>query len=200
MAEEEQDTAMADAEPREDPLAEDDAGEDDAEDDAEDGDAGEDGGEDEEDDGDGEGEAEGSGRVKGVSKDKVTKGDHEKKQMAMQTRAGLQFPVYRFAKALRKGGYAKRLAPGGAIYLTAVIEYVTAEILELAGNAAKDQNKKRIIPRHIQLAIRNDEELNKYMSNVTISGGGVIPNIHSQLLPRKAGAGKDAAFPMSQEF
>lgn len=102
--------------------------------------------------------------------DKVTKGDHEKKQMAMQTRAGLQFPVYRFAKALRKGGYAKRLAPGGAIYLTAVIEYVTAEILELAGNAAKDQNKKRIIPRHIQLAIRNDEER-------TLCGEGSLPNL-----------------------
>mmetsp|Transcript_41245 Transcript_41245/g.114834 ORF Transcript_41245/g.114834 Transcript_41245/m.114834 type:complete len:188 (+) Transcript_41245:85-648(+) len=166
----------------------------DAEEDAE----GEDGSEDGEGD---EGEAEGSKRVKGVVKDGVTKkGDPERKHMAMQTRAGLQFPVYRFAKALRKGGYAKRLAPGGAIYLTAVVEYVTAEILELAGNAAKDQNKKRIIPRHIQLAIRNDEELNKYMSNVTITGGGVIPNIHSQLLPRKAPVGKDGSLHMSQEF
>mmetsp|Transcript_75048 Transcript_75048/g.243969 ORF Transcript_75048/g.243969 Transcript_75048/m.243969 type:complete len:86 (-) Transcript_75048:141-398(-) len=85
--------------------------------------------------------------------------------------------------------------------MTAVVEYITAEILELAGNAAKDQKKNRIIPRHIQFAIRSDEELNKYMSNVVISGGGVIPNIHSVLLPRKVGSGKDAdTAPMSQEL
>ncbi|ODN00489.1 Histone H2A [Orchesella cincta] len=47
-------------------------------------------------------------------------------------------------------------------------------------------NKKtRIIPRHLQLAIRNDEELNKLLSGVTIAQGGVLPNIQAVLLPRK---------------
>merc|ERR1712039_990033 len=115
------------------------------------------------------------------------------------SRAQLTLPVHRFAKQLRKGGYAKRLAIGGSIYLTAVIEYLTAEILELAGNAAKDQKKNRIIPRHIQLAIRSDEELSKYLKDVTISGGGVVPQIHSDLLPRKTGK-EDGSAPMSQEF
>ena len=69
--------------------------------------------------------------------------------------------------------------------LASVLEYLTAEILELAGNCARDQKKRRIIPRHLLLAVRNDEELNRLFRNVTIAAGGVLPNIHSVLLPKR---------------
>ena len=101
---------------------------------------------------------------------------------------GLQFPVGRIARYLKKGRYASRVGAGAPVYLAAVLEYLCAEVLELSGNAARDNKKNRIVPRHVQLAIRNDEELSKLLGGVTIASGGVLPNIHSVLLPKvKAG-------------
>lgn len=97
----------------------------------------------------------------------------------------MTFPVGRVHRLLRKGNYAQRIGSGAPVYLTSVLEYLAAEILELAGNAARDNKKSRIIPRHLQLAIRNDEELNKLLGHVTIAQGGVLPNIHQSLLPAK---------------
>lgn len=62
-------------------------------------------------------------------------------------------------------------------------------MLELAGNAARDNKKSRVVPRHVQLAIRNDEELSKLLGSVTIANGGVLPNIHNMLLPKRPGPG-----------
>ena len=104
------------------------------------------------------------------------------------SRAGLQFPVGRMHRVLRKGHYANRIGAGAPVYAAAVCEYLAAEILELAGNAARDNKRKTINPRHITLAIRNDEELNKLLAHVTISQGGVLPNIHAVLLPKKSSA------------
>jgi histone H2A len=131
-----------------------------------------------------------------VFKNKVTKkmpaktgksgrGSSAKKSTSSSAKAGLQFPVGRIGRFLKKGRYAPRVGAGAPVYLASVLEYLTAEILELAGNAARDNKKSRIVPRHIQLAVRNDEELNKLLGGVTISQGGVLPNIHSVLLPKK---------------
>jgi histone H2A len=112
-------------------------------------------------------------------------------------KAGLQFPVGRIGRFLKKGNFSKRVGAGAPVYLAAVLEYLTAETLELAGNAARDHKKGRITPRHIQLAIRNDEELSKFLGGVTIASGGVLPNIHNVLLPKKSGGKKASG---SQEF
>ena len=108
------------------------------------------------------------------------------KPVSRSKKAGLQFPVGRVHRYLKAGKYAGRIGAGAPVYLAAVLEYLAAEILELAGNAARDNKKSRIIPRHVQLAIRNDEELNKLLGGVTIAAGGVLPNIHAVLLPKKS--------------
>ncbi|CAD6927804.1 unnamed protein product [Tilletia controversa] len=117
-------------------------------------------------------------------------GETASKSTTRSARAGLQFPVGRMHRLLRNGNYAQRVGAGAPVYLAAVLEYLTAEILELAGNAARDNKKARIIPRHLQLAIRNDEELNKLLGSVTISQGGVLPFIQTELLPAKSGKKK----------
>ena len=123
-----------------------------------------------------------SGRGKG--------GKAKAKSKSRSSRAGLQFPVGRVHRFLRKGHYANRIGSGAPVYLAAVLEYLSAEILELAGNAARDNKKQRITARHLQLAVRNDEELNKLLSGVTIASGGVLPNIQSILLPKKNDKGQ----------
>ena len=120
-----------------------------------------------------------SGRGKGKA---ASKG----KSVTKSAKAGLQFPVGRIARYLKKGKYAPRVGAGAPVYLAAVLEYLTAEVLELAGNAATDNKKNRIVPRHIQLAVRNDEELNKLLGGVTIASGGVLPNVHAVLVPKKS--------------
>eukprot|EP00798_Chlamydomonas_sp_ICE-L_P012088 gene12088-biopygen10066 len=92
-----------------------------------------------------------------------TGGRGGKKAVSRSSKAGLQFPVGRIARYLKEGKYAERVGAGAPVYLAAVLEYLCAE-----------------------LAIRNDEELSKLLGSVTTANGGVLPNIHSVLLPKKS--------------
>ena len=117
-------------------------------------------------------------------KGKSGRGKKSGKSTTRSAKAGLQFPVGRVGRYMRNQRIAARIGAAAPVYMAAVMEYLAAEILELAGNAARDNKKQRIVPRHVQLAVRNDEELNKLLSNVTIASGGVLPSIHQVLLPK----------------
>eukprot|EP01083_Nonionella_stella_P064758 169079_1 len=147
----------------------------------------------------GKGKRSKSGKGKGKGKGKSGKGKQTQPK-SRSAKAGLTFPVGRIARFLKKGGFTKRVGGAAPIYMAAVLEYITAEVLELAGNAAKDNKKQRIIPRHIQLAVRNDEELNLFFGNAIIASGGVLPNINAALLPAKKGKKGTKKVDDSQEF
>jgi len=105
--------------------------------------------------------------------------------LSRSQRAGVQFPVGRVHRFLKKY-ITRNMRVGGTagVYVAAVMEYLSAEVLELAGNVAKDLKTKRITPRHLQLAIRGDEELDALIK-ATIAGGGVVPHIDKTLLTKK---------------
>ncbi|EPY38263.1 histone H2A [Angomonas deanei] len=104
--------------------------------------------------------------------------------MSLSARANLNFPVGRIHTRLKDGLFRKqRCGASAAIYCAALLEYLTSEVIELAGGTARHLKARRIKPRHILLAIRGDQELNQVV-NATISGGGVVPNIHKALLKK----------------
>ncbi|TKR81725.1 hypothetical protein L596_015551 [Steinernema carpocapsae] len=99
------------------------------------------------------------------------------KHLSKSTRAGLVFSVARLQSRLKKDRYSERIGVGAAVFMTALVEYMVAEVLEL--------------PRHILLAVRSDEELSKILGQVTIAQGGVVPFVHSVL--EKKGKAASAA-------
>eukprot|EP01126_Amoeba_proteus_P025747 TRINITY_DN255_c0_g1_i8.p1 TRINITY_DN255_c0_g1~~TRINITY_DN255_c0_g1_i8.p1 ORF type:complete len:218 (-),score=40.48 TRINITY_DN255_c0_g1_i8:84-737(-) len=119
--------------------------------------------------------------TKAVTKYNSAKEDKERAK-SQSVRSGLVFPVARLKNAIYVQ-WKGRIAEGAPVYLAAVLEYMCAELLELAGNATRDSRRVRILPRHIQLAVRNDEELNNLLRTVVICGGGTISCIHYALLP-----------------
>jgi len=111
-----------------------------------------------------------------------TKASKSKRVLTKSQRAELVMPVSRIHRNMKNGKYASKISEGAPIFLTGALEYLVAELLEISGNHARDSKRKRISPRHILLAIQNDEELKKLMDAVIIPGGGRVPHVHRALV------------------
>ena len=111
------------------------------------------------------------------------------KPVSNNTRAGTIFPVGRCNRYLKQGRYAERVGGSAGVFMASVLEYITAELCELAGNVCEEQGKKQIMPRHINFGIMHDEELAKLFATTQISQGGQKVHIEEALMPQK-GKGK----------
>jgi len=96
-----------------------------------------------------------------------------KQKKSRSARAGLLFPVGRIHRICRKDvpGFT-RMGKFAPVYLTAVLEYLTAEVLEQAGIISKMLQCDRVTPQHIRLAIREDSELDKLVPGTVFAGSG----------------------------
>ena len=108
-----------------------------------------------------------------------------KPRRSKQQRAGLIFPVNRVLKQLKEYSTHFRVMTNAGVYMTGVLEYLAAEILDVAGIVTISAKKHAIQPRHIMLAIEQDEVLHELLKDVEIRAAGISPFIHHQLLEQK---------------
>lgn len=102
----------------------------------------------------------------------------KKKSSSTKNRSKLVFvPLQRIRRHLIEHNYAHRIARNAPIALSAVLEYLTTELLTLAAQFAMESKSNRIRPRHILLAVRHDSEFNELLQHQTIANGGVLPTV-----------------------
>ena len=96
---------------------------------------------------------------------------------AISAAKGSKFSAGRVATYCKNGRYAERIGAGAPIFVAGVMEYLVFEVLELAAAEAKKDKKSRINPQHIMLAIKNDEELNRYFGHGDFVNAGFVPKV-----------------------
>lgn len=123
-------------------------------------------------------------KEKKEKKSKKAKND-ENAKLTISKRAGLLMPASRMKRQTKeKFGNTLHVSPSFAVYKAAVLEYIAAEILELAGNKTKDKKKQRITERFLTLAVKDDAELNSLVGDFVLPNAGVYPmGIAEKLLP-----------------
>ena len=83
----------------------------------------------------------------------------------------------RLNRLLKHGRYSERISSSAGVFLAGVLEYLAADILELAGSTCISQKKKTIAPKHINLGVRNDQELSQVMCEIIIAAGGKLVHV-----------------------
>ncbi|XP_038171608.2 histone H2A-Bbd type 1-like [Arvicola amphibius] len=87
--------------------------------------------------------------------------NRQKINISRSTRAQLNFPVSRIERFLREGNFSQRLSASAPVFLAGVLEYLTANVLDLSGKQAQARSRKRIIPEHVSWADESNKHLRK---------------------------------------
>jgi len=143
--------------------------------------------------------------IKRAAKKTASKHKNTKKSVSLSSKVGLLFPVGRIHRLLKNevktylpedGGPPKkvRVGIGAAVYMAAVLEYLTSELLENSGDQARDSKRKRITPRHIQLALYDDEDLYYLLGDKL-----VLPEAGHPVHKKKAKNPADVAMQAAQQ-
>ena len=118
---------------------------------------------------------------------RASRGGAKKATVSGSVRAGTCYPTGRLNRMLKNARLADRTGGSAGVFLAGVLDYITAEMLGLAGDVCKSHKMKTIAPRHINLGVRGDRLLNKMMASCSIIESPVMPNVNEFLFPGKKG-------------
>jgi len=116
-----------------------------------------------------------------------------KNSASKSQKAGLTFPVARINRFMKGNSGMKRIGGSAPVYMTAVLEYVTAEIMELAGNGTKKAGRKTVTPGDLTTALRGDPDLARVFASHAIFVGDKIDKISETIKYTPAAKSKKAA-------
>ena len=93
----------------------------------------------------------------------------KKAKMSATARASLCIPPAKARQCLVKQG-VPRVSDKSAVVAAAVVEYIIAEVLEVAGKVTKDNKRTRVTLDDVSTAVRSDDELNRTVGNICLAG------------------------------
>ncbi|GFT44872.1 histone H2A [Nephila pilipes] len=89
-------------------------------------------------------------------------------------KSGRGFTVARIRAMLKAKNFAQRISDTGAVFLTAVLQYLAAEILEVSLHEARTNSSRRIQPQHIHVALKSDGEFSPLFRNAVFAGNSYV--------------------------
>ena len=96
--------------------------------------------------------------------------EEHKSEQTPSKRLDLIFSVSKCSRKLLKMRVTRHLAGDSPVFMAAVLQYLTKEVLTTAGYYSKLKSKEMIAPSHLQRTMKEDEELCDLLAYVELHG------------------------------